>query len=73
MVHVYEKLKIKITVYLVKYVLISILNIVSTRLSHKGINKKKDRDAFNLQNIKRVGQFFLYIYIHVYILTVFIL
>ena len=45
-----EKLKFKITDYFVTSVHISILNIVSTKL--------KDRDALNLQNIKRLGQSF---------------
>ena len=61
-----ENLKIKITVYFITCVHRSILNIVSTKLYHENINKKKDRDAYYLQNIKRVWQSF-------YILTVFIL
>ena len=60
-----ENLKFKITVYFVTCVHRSILNIVSIKLYHESINKKKDRDAYYLQNINRVGQFF-------YILTVFI-
>ena len=58
---VYEKVKIIIIVYFVTYVHRSILNIVSTTLSHTSMNKRKI-----LQNIKRVGQSF-------YILTIFIL
>ena len=60
-----ENLKFKIIVYLVTCVQRSILNIVSTKY-HENINKKKDRDAYYLQNIKRVEQSF-------YILTVFVL
>ena len=61
-----EKLKFKITVYFVIGERRLILNIVSTKLQHKNINKHRDRDAFDLQNIKRVGKSF-------YILTIFIL
>ena len=61
-----EKLKFKITVHFATCVHRSILNNVLTKLQHKYINKMKDTDAFDLQNIKRVGQSF-------YILTVFIL
>ena len=61
-----EKLKFKITIYFVACVHRLIFNIVSTKLLRKNINKKKDRDAFDLQNIKRVGH-------SLYILTVFIL
>ena len=53
-----ENLKFEITVYFVTSVHKSILKIVSTKLYHKNINKKKDRDAFDIQNIKRVGQSF---------------
>ena len=42
---------------------ISILNIGSTKLLHKNKNKQEDKDAFDLQIIKRVGQSF-------YILTI---
>ena len=56
-----KKLKFKITVYFVTSVQRLILNIVSTILKHKNINKKKDRDAFDLLNItKSVDQSFLY-------------
>ena len=41
-----------------------IVNIVSTKPKHKNENKKFDIDAFDLQEIKRVGQSF-------YILTFF--
>ena len=43
-----------------------LLNIVSSQLYHKNISKHKDRGAYDLPNIKRVGQSFLY-------LTIFIL
>ena len=56
----------KITVYFVTCVQKLLFNIVSTKLQHKNINKQKDRDAFDLQIIKRIGQSF-------YILTIFIL
>ena len=53
-----EKLKFKITVYFVTCVHRSILNIDSTKSYHKDVKKMKDRDAFDLQNIKRVGKSF---------------
>ena len=55
-----EKLKFEITVYHVTNMhrLISNSNIVSTKLQHEIKNKQKDRDAFDLQNIQRVGQSF---------------
>ena len=40
-----ENLKFKIIVYFVTCVHRSILNIVSTKLYHENINKKKDRYA----------------------------
>ena len=55
---VFEKLKFKITVYFVTCVHKSILNIASTKLWHKNINIKKDRDAFDLK-IKKSGAVFL--------------
>ena len=36
-----------------------ILNIVVSKLKHKNVNKHKDRDTFDLQNIKS-GTLFLY-------------
>ena len=54
-----EKLKFKISVYFVTCVHRSILNIVSTKLYHENINKQKDTDAFDLQNIKKSGTVFL--------------
>ena len=56
---VFENLKLKIIVYFVTSVYRSILNIVSTKLYHKNINKQKDRDAFDLQN-KKSGAVFFY-------------
>ena len=61
-----EKLKFKITVYFLTSVYKMVLNIVSSKLQHKNINKHKDRCAFDLHNIKRMGQSF-------YISTIFIL
>ena len=59
-----ETLKYKIMVYFVTSVHKMISNIVSSKLKHKNINKQKD--AFDIQNIERVGQSF-------YILTFFII
>ena len=63
---IYVKLKIKITVYFVTSVFSFILKIVSTNLWHENESKLIDTDAFDLQEIKRVGQSF-------YVLTLFIL
>ena len=56
----WKKSKFKVTVYFVTSVHKILFNIV------KNINKHKGRGAYNLQNLKRVGQSF-------YILTIFIL
>ena len=61
-----EKMKFKIIEYFVTSVHRSILNIVSIKLKHKNINKQKDGDVFDLQNIKKSGTVF-------YILTIIIL
>ena len=39
----------------------SILNIVSTKVQYKNINEQNDRDAFDLQNLKKNGVVFLYV------------
>ena len=62
MVHVYEKLNFKITVYFAANVQRLILNFISTKLYHTNINKQNDRDAFYLQNIKKSGAVFFYIW-----------
>ena len=54
------KLKVKIFVYFVTSMFSFILNIVSIKLKHKNENRNIDIDAFYLQEIKRVGQSFLY-------------
>ena len=67
---VYENFKFKITVYFVTSVHISTLNIVSTKkTTHKNIKKQKDRDAFDFQNIKRVGQSLYYVSFYSFILA----
>ena len=53
-----EKLTFKII--FVTYVQRLILNFISTKLKHKNIYKQKDGDAFDIQNIKSVGQFFIF-------------
>ena len=63
----YVQLRINgITAYFVTSVHKMILNIVSTTLWHKNINKHKDRGAFDIRRIKSVGSLF-------YILTIFII
>ena len=53
------KLIIKISIYFVTNVFSFLKNIVSTNLQHKNKNKQIDTDAFDFQEIKRVGQSFL--------------
>ena len=62
----YAKLKVNISVSFVISVFSFILNAVSTKLYHKNENRLIDFDAFNLQEIKIVGQSF-------YIWTIYIL
>ena len=65
----YVSQRIKVTIYYVTNVNRSILNIVSTKLQHKNINKQKDRDAFDLQNLKTMGQSFYFDNFHSLILA----
>ena len=52
------KLKIKISVYFVTSVFSFSLNIVSTNLWHENENKQTNTGEFDLQEIKRDGQYF---------------
>ena len=54
------KLKIKISVYVVINVFSFILNIDSTNLKYENENKQIDTEASDLQEIKRVGQSFMF-------------
>ena len=53
------KLKIKICAYFVTSILSLVSNIVLTNLYPENENKQLDAIAFDLQDIKRVGQSFL--------------
>ena len=48
--------KVEITKYFITSAFNFIINIISTNLKYKYVNNHKNREAFDIQEIKRVGQ-----------------